>query len=431
VKTGRGGVRRSAALVALVLAVASMAACGRDDDSSGGGGGDGELATAPGFDGKTFTWGMLTVTSGPVAQGAVGSIAGTQTAVEALNARGGIAGKYPVKLVLRDTAYDPSKTVQAYNSTKADVSAYATVFGTPPIKALVPQLRTDRIISVPGSFDGTLLREQPILLTSSPYETHVVTGVEYLRSQPGGADKKVCGAGNEGAVAASVRRGLEHLRDEEGIDLGPIVEFPAAASNLTTQVQQLKRAGCEIVQIIANPVPGVSGAMSAAARLRFTPQWIGTSPNFIVQFKDSPVFDYLKEHYYIVSDTTPFGDTEHGGEDMRDFMAAHERFGKEQPQWSYSNGWNSIRALEQVFEKAVEDGDVSRDGIMKALDSLTRIDYGGLEFPWTWGPPAERRPPDRYLILRPDDEAITGLRVAEFDLQTPQAAIDFPFENEG
>jgi ABC-type branched-subunit amino acid transport system substrate-binding protein len=411
----------------LVLVALLAAGCGRGGDDDGGGEG-GDLASAPGFDGKTFKMGVITVTSGPVAGAAQPSLDGIRTYVKSLNDKGGIAGKYPVELVIRDMQYDPAKTVQAYNATKNDVAMYAQVFGTPMTKAILPQLEADKIIVVPGSFDGSFVREQQIVLASTPYESQIINGIHYLRSQPGGEGKRVCGAGQEGALAETVGRVLDYARDEMDVEVGRLVTLPATASGLTPQVQQLRRDGCDLVVVLATPVPATSNVLSTAARLRFEPQWITTNTGFVAALKDSPVFDYMKEHFLQVSDGTTWGDTEHAPA-MRDVMAAHDKYTRSTlPEWAFVNGWVGMMQLDQILRKAVENGDVSREGILEAMNSLSELDVKGLQFNWTWGPPDRRKPPARYSIFAPDAESVTGVTVKEYGLDSPPASIEYPYE---
>ena len=420
-----GGSRQPVAVLALCLAMLALVACGRDDGGSGGGGDGGDLATAPGFDGKRFKLGLITVTSGPVAGANAPSLSGIQTYVKALNERGGIAGKYPVDLVLRDMQYDPAKTVQAYNATKNDVAMYAQVFGTPMTKAILPQLRADKIIAVPGSADGSFFQDPNVMLPSSPYETQMANVVDYAMKKRGRG--KVCGAGGEGALAETVKNGLEYLREEAGYETGPTVSLPTSSSNLTPQVQQLRREGCKIIWMIATPVPTISNTLSAAARLDYDATWTSTNTGFVAAMKDSPVFDYMKEHYLQANDGTLYGDTDNAP-GMQALMDAHQKFAKDTlPEWAWMNGWVGMMMIEQVLEKAVEMGDVSREGIMKASDSITEFDLGGIQFSPKWGPAGEREVPAKFGVMAPDDTSETGVSVVEYGLDASPAAREFPY----
>jgi ABC-type branched-subunit amino acid transport system substrate-binding protein len=418
-------------MVLLLLAVvASTTACGRDEGGGGGGGNGEALAGAPGFDGKRFKWGLLTVTSGPAAGANAPSLAGIQTYVKALNERGGIAGKYPVDLVLRDMQYDPAKTVQAYNATKADVALYAQVFGTAMTKAILPQLKQDEIIAVPGSADGSFWHEQNIVVAFTPYESQLVNCVSYMDTKLGAEGKKVCGAGGEGALAETVERIVEYAGSELGHPTGPTVSLPTANTNYTPQVQQLRRNGCEIVLIIASPVPVVSGALTSAARLGYDGQWLSPPTGFVAAVKEAPVFDFMKDHFLMTSDGTVFGDTEHAP-GMQELMEAHEKFAADTlPEWSYVNGWVSTMMLEQVVTKAVENGDVSRKGIIEALNSIEEFDLKGIQFSPTWGEPEAREVAGQYGIFGLTEDSEIGIEAKEYGLESPPASVGYEYVND-
>ena len=111
--------------------------------------------------------------------------------------------------------------------------------------------------------------------------------------------------------------------------------------------------------------------------------------------KDSPVFDYMKTHFQQSSDGTTYGDTENAP-GMQELMDAHQKFAKDTlPEWAYTNGWTGMMQVDQVLTKAVENGDVSREGIIEAMNSITEFDLGGIQFSPTWGAPDARKPPSQ------------------------------------
>jgi ABC-type branched-subunit amino acid transport system substrate-binding protein len=418
-------------LIALAFVLLTAAACGRDDaggDGDTGSSGGGELASVPGFDGKRFEVGLLAVTSGPAAAGSAPGVDGFRTYVEALNAKGGIAGKYPVDLLLRDTQNDPAKAVQAYNATKNDVAMYGYIFGTPLAKAVLPQLKSDGLLAIPGA-DGTFLHEPNLVLGFTPYESQLIEVLDYVGNNRDGKDKTVCAAGGEGALADSVGAVLTYVRDEMGYKIGPRVSLSATSTNYTPQIQQLRRAGCQIVLLLASPVPTVSGVLSSAAKLDFTAQWVTPNVGFVAAMKESPVMGYMEEHLLVASDGTLYGDTENAP-GMSALMAAHDRYAKDVlPEWGYVAGWGNATRVDQILTKAVALGDVSREGIIKASAAIDQFELGGIQFSPRWGDPAEREVADKYSVLEPDRSSDIGARMLEYGIPAPAAAVEYPYEN--
>lgn len=421
--------RRLGASLAL-LGVASLAAAcggrGGDGETAGEGG---QLATAPGFDGKQFTVGAISVTSGPAAPANAPSLGGMDTYIKALNARGGIGGKYPVRLLVRDSQYDPARAVQAYTATKNDVAVYSQIFGTPHTLAVLPQLEADNAIALAGgTFDGTLVRQPNIMPVGTPYESQIINGIGYLRDQPGGRDKRVCGAGQEGALAETTEAALTYLKEQDdSLNLGVIVSLPTAGTDYTPQVQRLRRDGCEIIFVVASPVPVASNALTAGARLNYDAQWIGINTAFVAAMKDSPVFDYMLEHYIQYADNPTYGTENVPG--MKAFMDAHERYNaKAVPEWAFLSGYILMMQVDQLLTEAVRRGDVSRDGLVAAMNDLEELDMQGLQYPWaSYGAPDERRLPATFGINAPDADSEIGVTVREAGIESEKLAVDYPY----
>src|SRR5688572_31371084 len=115
---------RLAAMIAAAVLSTAFAACGGADDDEGDAGDgakSGEVSAVPGFDGTTIKLGVLTPLTGPVAVIGLPLTAGNEVYYDAVNAKGGVAGKYKIELVQEDTQYKPDVTVQKYNKLKGDV----------------------------------------------------------------------------------------------------------------------------------------------------------------------------------------------------------------------------------------------------------------------------------------------------------------------
>jgi hypothetical protein len=215
----------------------------------------------------------------------------------------------------------------------------------------------------------------------------------------GAKGKKVCGAGGEGALAETVERIVEYVGSELGHPTGPTVSLP-------------------------------TGALTAAARLDFGAQWLSPPTGFVAAMKKAPVFDFMKDHFLMTSDGTVFGDTEHAP-GMQDLMDAHGTFAADTlPEWSYVNGWVSTMMLEQVVTKAVEDGDVSREGIIEALNSIEQFDLKGIQFSPTWGAPEAREIAGQYGIFGLTDDSDIGIEAKEYGLEAPPQSVGYEYVND-
>src|SRR3954447_14945501 len=136
---GKVKVNKLAAVCAAGTIAIGVAACGTGSSGGGSSGGGGGVKTGPGVDAKTKTisLGVLSPLSGPVAAIGKPLTAGQETYFRAVNAAGGIDG-WKVKLVKRDSKYDPQTQVQQCNSIAGNVAFIAQSLGSPTTKAIQP-----------------------------------------------------------------------------------------------------------------------------------------------------------------------------------------------------------------------------------------------------------------------------------------------------
>jgi ABC-type branched-chain amino acid transport systems, periplasmic component len=399
-----------AGAVALSLVLAT-AACSRD--AGGSTGGDGDVITGPGFDGETITLGVLGVTSGALAEPASLVLTGTQAYFDQVNAAGGIAGKYQVELNVRDTAYDPAKAIQEYNATKDDVAAYAQIFGTAMVNAILPDLNADQIINIPSSADGTLFKQPSVVIVNTPTEIIGVNAIEYAISQPGNEDKRVCYIAMEGALGVSVKDAINFAADELGANLGVQLTVPIEG-DYTPQIQELRRDNCEIVMTKGSGVV-LTKLLSTAVQVDYAPLWLAETGDFIGSMVEFPDVDYIENNLLFASAGTVYGDD--SAEAMDDLIAAHEAYAADTPPvFLHLLGYASGMALGQILEQAAANGDLSREGLWNAMNSLDELTFGGLISPITWGEPDDRRPATNYNILSVDVDSDGGLAMKEFAL---------------
>ena len=159
----------------------------------------------PGVSGDTITLGALSPLSDAVAVIGKPIIAGLQTYIDNLNAKGGVGGKYKLRLLVEDVTYaNPSTSVQKYQKIKSDVAMMAEILGTDHIKTVLPLLAEDSIIAVPTTFDADWVREPQLISWGPPYQLSAINGVGYYLTDGGGAGKTICalaiatGYGNAG-----------------------------------------------------------------------------------------------------------------------------------------------------------------------------------------------------------------------------------------
>jgi len=422
--------RTTRLLAALAMAAAlGVAGCGRDDDDDGGGGANGgEPKATVGFDGKTIKLGVLTPLSGPVAVIGQPLTAGNQLWFDKLNASGGVAGKYKVQLVERDTRYDPPTAVQGYNRLKGDVAAFAQILGTGITQAIMPQLKRDDIVAAPATLDAAWVREPNLTPVAAPYQVQAANAMDYyMRTEGKGGGKKICGVFQDDGYGEAGREGVEFAGEQLDFELAADVKYRPGDKDFTGQVTQLKNAKCDAVFITALPTE-LGGILGTAAQAKFAPRWIGQSPVWVEALAKSPLAKYLQAYLWVVAEGPAWGDTSVHG--MERLIAAKKEFPSKlkvsDGDLYFGFGYNSARALSAVLEKAVENGDLSHKGILDAVQEVDEVDFDGLAGNWKYGPIGERSPSRESSMFAIDPKEPFGLKALETNFSSEAAkALEF------
>lgn len=426
----RGLTREARFLAVLALAAGlAFAGCGRDDEEGGGGGTGGEPAKTAGFDGTTIKLGVLTPLSGSVAVIGQPLTAGNQLWFDKLNAAGGVAGKYKVELVERDTRYDPPTAVQGYNRLKDETVAFVQILGTPVINAVLPQIKRDGTVAAPATLDSEWVREPNLTPVSAPYQIQAINGLDYyLRTEGQGADKRICGLFQDDPYGEAGEEGVQFAAQEMGFELAASVKFRVGDEDFTAQVTQLKNARCDVVWFTG--LPTEAGAiLGTAAQAEFAPRWIAQSPTWVKALADSPLKPYLEARYWLVSEGAEWGDTSVPG--MKELVDAKKEFPPkvdvEDGDLYFTFGYNQARAMTAVLEKAVENGDLSHEGVLRAVQEVGTITFDGIVGDYEYGPIEERSPSRLSSIFAVDASGPFGLKALETNFSS-DAAEAFAFD---
>lgn len=424
-RTNRGA--RLLALLAILVLV--VAACGRDDDDGGGasGGGDegGTPTEVPGFDGTTIRVGAITPQSGVAAVIGNPLTNGNRVFFEALNEEeGGIAGKYPVELEIGDSRYEPPTAVQVYNGMKDDVVMLVQLLGTPITTAVLPQLRTDDIVASPASLDAEWVRDENLLPLGGPYQVQAINALQYYVTDRRGEGSTICTLTKDDPYGEAGLEGVEFAAEELDFEIAESVTFSAGSEDYTAQIDQLQGANCEMVWLTALPTEA-SPILERAGAAGFDPQWIGQSPTWVSVFAET----FASVNYLLVSEGPAWGDDSVPG--MAQMLEDVEQYAPDQePDIYFAFGYAQAWATAQLLEQAVENGDLSREGMKTALADLEKLEFDGLLGDYAYpagGGIEDRNPPRVSTIFEIDAAAPGGLGAVETNF-TSDAAEAYEFE---
>jgi ABC-type branched-subunit amino acid transport system substrate-binding protein len=362
-----------------------VAACGTGS-SSGGGGGSGGIKTGPGVDAKTKTisLGVLSPLSGPVA--AIGNplTAGQETYFKAVNAAGGIDG-WKVKLIERDTKYDPQTQVQAFNRIAGNVAFIAQSLGSPTTKAIQPLADQQKMLIGAAAQDSSLVDDPVMAVIGTPYAIDDANALDYIAKQKGDTNAKI------GIIYQNDAYGQDGLRGyKAGLKAYHLNSMAEATYNVgdtdfTAQVQKMRSGGVQYVFVVA--VPSVAATIvGTGASQGYNPTWVFQGPAWSGYLmtssgtpsgKPTPVAKALGSNVWVLGYESQWGDMKVPG--MAKFLADTKRFAPSQiPDYYFMYGYAQAKMETAVLRKAIASGDLTRPGILNAKLNLGKVDFGGL-----------------------------------------------------
>jgi ABC-type branched-subunit amino acid transport system substrate-binding protein len=340
--------------------------------------------------------------------------------------------KYKVELEIRDDKYpDPAIHVQQYNAIKDDVLMIAQSLGTPTTKAILPQINEDKILTGAATLAADWLKEKYVIPAGAPYEAQFINALQYLKEQGKTPKLGIIYQGDD--YGEEGLKGLEFAAQKFGFQILAKKSFKPAdaageASLFLPAVKAMKDAGVDTVFLTSTP--SVTGkALGVAATLQYAPQWIGQSPTWVGALAKSPVAPYLQAHLWVVTDAScEWGEVGSGCDGMKELIDNVKKFAPNQvPDYYFIFGYTQARIVHQILEKAVADGDLTREGVVKAFESLSEVDMGGLLNPISYGTKCEDKiPVTASSIFSVDPAAPTGLKRIVKSIDSP-AVKEYPF----
>lgn len=389
-----------------VVAALALGACGTGEAGSSGGGGEaasgGQIQTGPGVDAasKTIRIGNLTALTGPIAVIGKPTEDAYNAYFKSLNARGGIDG-WKLELVSRDTQYVPAQHVQAFNEIRGDIAMLSST-GAPTTRAIQQQISQEKLVTQPISFDTVWGLEPALAPLGTPYALEAMNAIDFQAKERNGQDKRFGMIYQNDEFGEDGRRGYRRVIEDLGLEDVGQLPYKSGDTDFTAQVQRLKSAGAGVVLCTCS-APSLASAVGTASSQGYKPTWIAQSLAFTPQLLSddgtiegdpTPVAKPLADTTFTAAFATPRGALRQA--DAWDQLQADTRkYAPNQRKYLpyYVFAYAEAKVVEAIMRKAIQSGNLTRQGIFDAKNSLGTVDLGGLATDVTYT--REKAPPSR------------------------------------
>lgn len=338
-----------------------------------------------------------------------------------VNSQGGIGGyEIDVTSYVKDNKYNPQVHNQVYQEIKPKILALAQTLGSPTTAAILPDLKSSSIVAIPASWTSLWAVEDVVVESGVNYCFESMNSVDYAKDKLG--VKSVMAVHLAGDYGDDAAAGAKIAAEKQGLTFTD-VKTATGQDNQGGAIDAIVSGKPDLVVLTNSPTDAAVIIGQTAAR-GFKGKFIGTGPTWNPGLLASPAAAAIKALYLQSGPWQPFGSDTPGHKAMREALGSVA-----QKNDGYTSGWVWSYPLKAALTKAAENKDLTRAGLLKAVKSLTSVDYEGM-LPAGAGNYAGQ-PNEAVVrqsqIAKPDEKADSGVTVVEPFFTGPTAK-DFKFE---
>ena len=376
------------------------------------------IATDIGVDDNEIRVGLLADLTG-VFRGLTVDIVNAQLAYweNVVNANGGIAGRM-VNPIVEDTVYQVDTHEEKYLKIVDDVVALSNSTGSPHTANILDNMQQDNILAIPLSwYSGWADPAFDLGLTFEQGTNYCLEGmnmVEFLGEKleaDNGSKPTIAIVTRPGDYGEDGAAGAVYAANELGYEIvyngiGDIVRDSAGNFDPTTIVTQIVGANPTMVFVTGSPSE-LGPIMGGAIATGVTPQWTGSGPSYDFRLLDSELAPALQAYYWVSFYYALWGTDVPGMQEIQTVLT--EVYPESRPSDAYIIGWTEARQMEQVLRLAAANGDLTRQGVIDAANSIELITLDGAG-------------PDLNYVGEPNDYVIRETNIYKPNAETYAAA---------
>jgi hypothetical protein len=293
-----------------------------------------------------------------------------------------------------------------------EVVAITQSTGSPTTVSVLDKIKEDNILVLPLSwysgwaipeFDGGLILEQ-----GTNYCIEAMNLLGFIDEMGGTTLALATFPGDYGQdAAAGVKLAAEYYGIEIAYD-GEAAVIPG--QDQTSVIQAIAGSGADWAFLTTNASIGAE-IIGGAAQAGYAGLWTGSVPTYDFRLLDTPLAPLLSATYYQSGYGVTWGSEIPGMQPMYDAMIASSP-GK-RPSDAFLTGWNEAKSMHQILELALQNGDLTRQGVIDAAQSIPVIELNGTAPNQTYAGTPNEYVVRESLVLRPNAEVYTAAGGAE------------------
>lgn len=360
------------ATVALVLT-----GCSSKSESGGGGGseGAGGVTTDLGVTDTEIRLGVLYDATGPYKSGGLSAYYGHQIWADQVNDAGGICER-EIVLNIKDHGYKADNAIPLYDEIQASDLGMIQLLGSPMLAALKTKMETDKMLASVPSMASNNLDTAQIISTTTTYDIEMINGLAWMQEQGFLQDGDTIGAiylNNEAGQNGIA--GVKYYAEQHNLT---VIESQVGATDadMTATVTKMKSDGVTLMTAMVSPAQVSSIGVQMKAQSMDMPL-LGWGPTYAPTIvANAEVVDALTDNYYLTASAAPWTIDTPTAEAVRD---AWDELNIEDPPSSTAFvGYLSGVAWGAILEAACDAGDMTREGVMEARETVDNLDTDGL-----------------------------------------------------
>lgn len=328
--------------------------------------------------------GVISDLTGPTAIGGIGMADGITSYFKELNEKGGINGR-KVQVIVEDCAYSPTKAVAAAKKlmTKDEIFAFVSPWGTAPSTALFPISKKEKIPIAPACALATSMYsplKKYVFAVGTNYVDQSLIMVEYILKDLKAKNPKIALFCQDDDWGRDHYKGLEIARKKYNLPPIAMESYKYDAVDFKTQAINLMRQKPDYV-ILATGVRSGAGFLKEAYKLKWKPTFIGSNTlGLLATLKLAGPYGkgLLVLNIFAMPDEDIPG--------MKKLVGASKKYfgdkwmpavAKIHPYYVY--GWINSIVFAEGAKRAGKD--LTREGLVKALEAFDQFDPEGLMGP--------------------------------------------------